>query len=276
MTLCVEWISRTFVSAPALRLRVGLACAGAPTLARVSRLVLSSARDARSPTRETNAARDARGDARATDAPETSSRGVAAPPPASRANATGNQTHSRLVRPLDDEASAFDDKNPRERYRAVDRRRATTRDVPASRIEIRSIEIEIDPWSIAKRDASRASLVMPRVAELVSYPVKSCAGVSLSEVALTSTGLAFDRLFCVVGTDDGTYHLSAHAPAFSARSVRYRASRGVHGPICGRVRADVRDEEHADDASRGDAFGPGRRGFGAERAVGGDVLGMAR
>lgn len=90
VTLCVEWISRTFVSAPALRLRVGLACAGAPTLARVSRLVLSSARDARSPTRETNAARDAREDARATDAPETSSRGVAAPPPASRANATGN------------------------------------------------------------------------------------------------------------------------------------------------------------------------------------------
>ena len=90
VTLCVEWISRAFVSAPALRLRVGLACAGAPTLARVSRLVLSSARDARSPTRETNAARDAREDARATDAPETSSRGVAAPPPASRANATGN------------------------------------------------------------------------------------------------------------------------------------------------------------------------------------------
>ena len=90
VTLCVEWISRAFVSAPALRLRVGLACAGAPTLARVSRLVLSSARDARSPTRETNDARDAREDARATDAPETSSRGVAAPPPASRANATGN------------------------------------------------------------------------------------------------------------------------------------------------------------------------------------------
>ena len=90
VTLCVEWISRAFVSAPALRLRVGLACAGAPTLARVSRLVLSSARDARSPTRETNDARDAREDARATDAPETSSRVVAAPPPASRANATGN------------------------------------------------------------------------------------------------------------------------------------------------------------------------------------------
>ena len=49
----------------------------------------------------------------------------------------GIQTHSRLVRPLDDEASAFDDKNPRERYRAVDRRRATTRDVPASRNRIR-------------------------------------------------------------------------------------------------------------------------------------------
>ena len=46
---------------------------------------------------------------------------------------------------------------------------------------------------------------MPRVAELVSYPVKSCAGVSLDACALTSTGLAFDRLFCVVGTNDGTF-----------------------------------------------------------------------
>ena len=90
VTLCVEWISRAFVSAPAVRLRVGLACACAPTLARVSRIVLSSARDARTPTHETNDARDAREDARATDAPETSSRVVAAPPPASRARATGN------------------------------------------------------------------------------------------------------------------------------------------------------------------------------------------
>jgi hypothetical protein len=89
VTLCVEWISRAFVSAPAVRLRVGCACACAPALARVSRIVLSSARDARTPTRETNDARDAREDARATDAPETSSR-VAAPPPASRARATGN------------------------------------------------------------------------------------------------------------------------------------------------------------------------------------------
>jgi len=47
--------------------------------------------------------------------------------------------------------------------------------------------------------------VMPRVAELVSYPVKSCAGVSLDAVALTSTGLAFDRFFCVVGKSDGTF-----------------------------------------------------------------------
>ena len=90
VTLCVEWISRAFVSAPAVRLRVGCACACAPALARVSRIVLSSARDARTPTCETNDERDAREDARATDAPETSSRVVAAPPPASRANATGN------------------------------------------------------------------------------------------------------------------------------------------------------------------------------------------
>ena len=209
MTLCVEWISRVRLRARPSTPSVSRARARPPSLESLA----SSSRalaTRRSPTRETNAARDAREDARATDAPETSSRGVAAPPPASRANATGNPD-ALATRPSTRRRSErLRRQNPRERYRAVDRRRATTRDVPASRNRIRDqSKIEIDPWSIAKRDASRASLVMPRVAELVSYPVKSCAGVSLSEVALTSTGLAFDRLFCVVGTDDGTLSLSA-------------------------------------------------------------------
>jgi len=46
---------------------------------------------------------------------------------------------------------------------------------------------------------------MPRIAELVTYPVKSCAGVSLDAVALTSTGLAFDRTFCVANARDGKF-----------------------------------------------------------------------
>jgi uncharacterized protein YcbX len=36
------------------------------------------------------------------------------------------------------------------------------------------------------------------VTELYSYPVKGCAGVRLSEAALTRAGLAYDRTFMVI------------------------------------------------------------------------------
>jgi uncharacterized protein YcbX len=39
------------------------------------------------------------------------------------------------------------------------------------------------------------------VAELISYPVKSCAGVPLTEALLTEAGLAHDRTFMVVDAD---------------------------------------------------------------------------
>jgi uncharacterized protein YcbX len=39
---------------------------------------------------------------------------------------------------------------------------------------------------------------------LITYPVKSCAGVSLNETMLTSAGLAHDRSFLVIGPD-GTF-----------------------------------------------------------------------
>lgn len=46
---------------------------------------------------------------------------------------------------------------------------------------------------------------MPKISALVTYPVKSCAGVSLDAVALTSTGLAFDRVWSVVHAKDGKF-----------------------------------------------------------------------
>ena len=36
------------------------------------------------------------------------------------------------------------------------------------------------------------------IARLIVYPVKSCAGVDLTEVLLTETGLEFDRAWMVV------------------------------------------------------------------------------
>src|ERR1700728_3242064 len=38
----------------------------------------------------------------------------------------------------------------------------------------------------------------PRVTSLVTYPVKSCAGIELSEAAVTVRGLALDRDFMVI------------------------------------------------------------------------------
>ena len=42
---------------------------------------------------------------------------------------------------------------------------------------------------------------MPKIAELFVYPVKSCAGVSMSEVAIVPTGFEFDRNWMVVDAD---------------------------------------------------------------------------
>jgi uncharacterized protein len=41
----------------------------------------------------------------------------------------------------------------------------------------------------------------PRVSSLVTYPVKSCAGIALSEAAVTVRGLELDRDFMVIGDD---------------------------------------------------------------------------
>jgi uncharacterized protein YcbX len=43
--------------------------------------------------------------------------------------------------------------------------------------------------------------VQATIAQLWVYPVKSCAGISLTEVELTDTGLLYDRAWMVVDTD---------------------------------------------------------------------------
>jgi uncharacterized protein YcbX len=49
------------------------------------------------------------------------------------------------------------------------------------------------------------------ISELISYPVKGCAGVPLSETMLTDAGLAHDRSFMVVD-DDGRFRSQRRDP----------------------------------------------------------------
>jgi uncharacterized protein YcbX len=49
------------------------------------------------------------------------------------------------------------------------------------------------------------------ISELISYPVKGCAGMPLSETVLTNAGLAHDRSFMVVD-NDGTFRSQRRDP----------------------------------------------------------------
>lgn len=52
---------------------------------------------------------------------------------------------------------------------------------------------------------------MPTVVELLTYPLKGCAGVPLAEADLTRAGLPYDRSFMVVD-DRGVYRTQRKAP----------------------------------------------------------------
>ncbi|MFH8368763.1 MOSC domain-containing protein [Streptomyces sp. NPDC018031] len=52
---------------------------------------------------------------------------------------------------------------------------------------------------------------MARVVELISYPVKGCAGAPLTEAMLTPAGLAHDRSFMAIG-DDGVFRSQRKDP----------------------------------------------------------------
>lgn len=62
------------------------------------------------------------------------------------------------------------------------------------------------------------------ISELISYPVKGCAGVPLSETVLTHAGLAHDRSFMVVGKD-GTFRSQRRDP----RLALIRPAIDTHG-----------------------------------------------
>lgn len=52
---------------------------------------------------------------------------------------------------------------------------------------------------------------MARVVDLVCYPVKGCAGTSMSEAVLTPAGLAHDRSFMVI-SEDGVFRTQRRHP----------------------------------------------------------------
>ena len=66
---------------------------------------------------------------------------------------------------------------------------------------------------------------MPTVAELISYPVKGCAGVPLGEAMLAEAGLAHDRTFMVVGTD-GVFRSQRRDPLLAVIQPAVRANGG--------------------------------------------------
>ncbi|WP_030913425.1 MOSC domain-containing protein [Streptosporangium amethystogenes] len=53
------------------------------------------------------------------------------------------------------------------------------------------------------------------VTDLVCYPVKGCAGISMTEALLTEAGLAHDRTFMVVG-DNGVFRSQRRDPRLAA------------------------------------------------------------
>src|ERR1700727_3017000 len=69
----------------------------------------------------------------------------------------------------------------------------------------------------------------PRVVSLVTYPVKSCAGIALSEAAVTVRGLELDRDFMVI--DDAADFVSQRkvpdlalvVPTISERAITLAA-----------------------------------------------------
>jgi uncharacterized protein YcbX len=67
---------------------------------------------------------------------------------------------------------------------------------------------------------------MATVAELISYPVKGCAGVALAEALLTEAGLADDRTFMVVDAD-GVFRSQRRDPLLAVIQPAVSADGGL-------------------------------------------------
>ncbi|WP_406285857.1 MOSC domain-containing protein [Streptomyces sp. NBC_00209] len=78
---------------------------------------------------------------------------------------------------------------------------------------------------------------MARVTDLICYPVKGCAGTSVSEAVLTPAGLAHDRSFMVI-SEGGVFRtqrrhprLALIRPTVSADGSRLVLGTGGHGSV---------------------------------------------
>lgn len=67
---------------------------------------------------------------------------------------------------------------------------------------------------------------MATVAELISYPVKGCAGVPLGEAMLTGAGLAHDRTFMAVD-ENGVFRTQRRDPLLAVIQPAVRADGGL-------------------------------------------------
>jgi uncharacterized protein len=63
-----------------------------------------------------------------------------------------------------------------------------------------------------------------RIAQLFVHPIKSCAGIAVSEAALIDTGFEYDREWMVVGRDDGEFVSQRELPRLALIRPTLRAS----------------------------------------------------
>jgi uncharacterized protein YcbX len=120
------------------------------------------------------------------------------------------------------------------------------------------------------------SLPMARVAELICYPIKGCAGTVVPEAVLTRAGIAHDRSFMVIGAD-GVFRSQRRSPQMAL--IHPEVSAGgelltLRAPGVDALRADVDLTAARRDV---EMFGAPYQGIDQGDAVGGwlsEVLGV--
>ncbi|MER7014157.1 MOSC N-terminal beta barrel domain-containing protein [Saccharopolyspora sp. NPDC000359] len=106
--------------------------------------------------------------------------------------------------------------------------------------------------------ATETPLPATRIADLVSYPVKGCAGVPVPSTPLTDAGLAHDRSFMVVD-DDGVFRTQRRWPRLAQVQPAIRGDRiELSAPGAGSITVDV---DVIGPRRAVDLFGTGYRGI---------------
>ncbi|HEX3789230.1 MAG TPA: MOSC N-terminal beta barrel domain-containing protein [Pseudonocardiaceae bacterium] len=88
-------------------------------------------------------------------------------------------------------------------------------------------------------------MVSPSIHELLYYPVKGCAGVSVPHAEVISTGLRNDRLFMVVDAADGAFLSQRTTPAMAVVRTAVTADGSVltlSAPTAGELTVPVSPE----------------------------------